>query len=285
MHARELIEVAALAALHGQTLVEHPRQVDRSGVERYWSAAKCRFDRWARALKSMSDPAAADRAAAAPFRDAVLEEVLTGETLSRVWAAVLSARDLRHGQSEAGVVAQSVLLGQQEAGNRALSLLLNGAAIDGASAVRLNHLRRRGERWTDLLVGVVAASEDVCRFAPDPDRAAEFAAEMRSNGNQARRLLLASLRASFASGMVPISPNADLNAEIAAAVVGCFDPDMFDSAGLLRSQWMARLYAAPNETQALLAALFDEPHLALHQSDRPPPPEPAAMFHRRGLRR
>jgi hypothetical protein len=48
------------------------------------------------------------------------------------------------------------------------------------------------------------------------------------------------------------SPNADLNVAIAAAVIGCFGPEFFDSFGLLRSAWLERLQAVPDETLALI---------------------------------
>jgi hypothetical protein len=48
------------------------------------------------------------------------------------------------------------------------------------------------------------------------------------------------------------SPNTDLNLELAAAVLSCFTPEVFDSFGLLHSPWFERLRNSPNETTAAI---------------------------------
>jgi hypothetical protein len=53
--------------------------------------------------------------------------------------------------------------------------------------------------------------------------------------------MLASVRASFREGLCPVSPNADLNARIASSILACFQGELFDSTGLLRSLWLTRL--------------------------------------------
>ena len=104
--------------------------------------------------------------------------------------------------------------------------------------MKLNHLRRRAERWTDLLVGHLARYGDVAEFAIDADRAVEFSRDLefqtdQEGGRQAWPLLQASLRAAFQRGLAPVSPNEDLNAQIASAILSCFPADLFDSTGLV----------------------------------------------------
>ena len=110
----------------------------------------------------------------------VMEEILVSEVLTRVWTAVLCAHDRRHGADDAGPVARSVMLGHVEARHRALTLVVQAEKGTGDScaqrlqgpsgnrrpssfpletAVKLNSLRRRAERWTDVLVGHLAAVE------------------------------------------------------------------------------------------------------------------------------
>ncbi len=271
MHARDLVELAAIVSAHGPVLIRGTRHLSASGIEQYWTQSKCRLDRWGRSLKSFADQADADadpqrREARAPFVRSMFEEILTGEVLTRVWTAVLCVHDRSHGTDAAEPVARSVLIGHLEARHRVLTLLVNGSAIDAETALKLNHLRRRTERWTDLLVGYLCGLHDVSEFAVDPQRAKDFAEDLRyqsklKGGRYAWPLLLASLRAAFRHRLSAISPNVDLNGRIAASILSCFQADLFDSTGLFRSLWMLRLSNAADDAQGMIEDL-----LAVEQS-------------------
>lgn len=265
MHARELIELAALVSAHGPVLIRQTGPISASGIEQYWAKSKCRLDRWGRSLKAFSDGAAEAGSqwskAQWPAIQGVLEEILTGEVLTRVWTAVLCAHDRTQGMQEAEPVARSVLIGQMEARHRVLTLLVRGRGINAEAALKLNQLRRRTERWTDMLVGYLTGPYDVGEFAIDPDRAKDFADDLHyqshlKGGRHVWPLVLASLRAGFHQGLSPSSANADLNAEIAAAILSCFPSDLFDATGLLRSVWLTRLSNATSDAQGLLDDLL-----------------------------
>lgn len=269
MHSRELVELAALASAHGPALLRSGSPfLDIAGLGQYWAASKCRFDRWNRALKTHAtahDEAARGNAASgrlpAGRLQGVLEEILTSEVLTRVWAAVLNAFDQRHGSPENSPIARNVLAGHVEARHRALTLLVRGPGISSHDALSLNWLRRRAERWTDLLVGHLAVEHDVCDVAANPTVAREFAEDLRQHRGwslegQAWPLAMASLRSAFRQGVSAHSPNGDLNGRIAAGVLACLPPDLFDSTGILRSLWMTRISHAADDAQGLIAELF-----------------------------
>ena len=264
MHARELIELAALVSAHGPILVRGDQQIPLGGIEQYWTTSKVRLDHWTRSLKEFARQVDAN----APSRErkwsevrGVLEEILTGEILTRVWAAVLCAYDRNRGSDEAEPIGRSVMIGHSEARHRALTLLSHARGMDARSAVQLNRLRRHAERWTDLLVGRLADIQDVGEFAVDPKRAADFAEDAPSrHGFEASRLawplLLASLRKAFQRELGPISPNADLNAGIAASVLSCFPSELSDSTGLFRSLWLMRITSAAEDASRLIEGLL-----------------------------
>ena len=265
MHARELVELAAIVSAHGPVLVRGHRQLSAASLQQYWTASKCRLDRWARSLKGFAtyaDGAGPQRRRAQwPLVRAVLEEILTGEVLTRVWTAVLCAHDRHHHSDTAEAVARSVLIGHLEARHRVLTLLVRSPMIETEGAVKLNHLRRRTERWTDLLVGHLAGLDKVSQFAVDPQRARQFAEDLRyrSNspaGRQAWPLMLSSLRAAFGEGLRSISPSADLNAQIASSILACFQPELFDSTGLFRSLWLTRLANVTDDAQGMVEDLL-----------------------------
>ncbi len=281
MHARELVELAAIISAHGPVLVRGRGQVSERGIEQYWVASKCRLDRWCRALKAVdmkrlaaaTGPDHRQRQPRPSFPDALLEEILTGEVLTRVWAAVLSAYDRRRGTQEAEPIARSVLIGQLEARHRVLTLLVRASEIDAAWAMRLSGIRRRCERWTDLLVGYLTGLEDVAEFAIDPERARDFAEDLRyrsnlAGGRQAWPLVLSSLRAAFQQGLIGDSPNTDLNAQIASSVLACFPAELFDSTGMFRSLWLMRLTNMVGDTEGMLQSLIamDDSHARLPES-------------------
>ena len=158
------------------------------------------------------------------------------------------------------MIARSVLVGQLEARNRALSLLVNGPALASRHAVRLNRLRRRAECWSDLLVGYLETTVDVSEFGADRNRTRNFHEDFRHQRRREWPLLLTSLRAGFATAFDQRSPNVDLNAEIAASVLSFFPPQLFDANGTLRSQWVSRLLHTTEETQGLIDSLFAIDH-------------------------
>ena len=271
MHARELVELASILSAQGPTLLHGAPRLSDHGVQEYWTASKCRLDRWARNLKSFAADASQLDATAVrvqwPLIRGVLEEILTGEVLTRVWSAVLCLYDRRRGSHEFESLARSIMIGHLEARHRVLMLLVSGPGVDAEGAVKLNHLRRRAERWTDLLVGRLARLGDVSEFAIDAQRALEFSHDLefqtdQPGGRQAWPLLQASLRAAFQRGMVPVSPNEDLNAQIASAILACFPADLFDSTGLFRSLWMHRMANVTSDVQGMIDTLVgSEPSL------------------------
>jgi len=261
MHARELIELAALVAAHGPVLIRGGERISSGGIEQYWTSSKVRLDRWAWSLKDFTRK----KSVGARHRElqwsrvrGVLEEILVGEVLTRVWTTVLCAYDRRRGADEVEPVARSVMIGHMEARHRALTLMVQGPGIEAEAAVKLNRLRHRVERWNDLLIGYLAEMGDVGEFAVDPKRVKEFAQDLhdRGNGRQAWLLLLASLRASFQQGLDEVSPNADLNARIAAGILACFPSELFDSTGLFRSLWLMRLTSIADDTQGMIDELL-----------------------------
>jgi len=265
MHTRELIELAALVSVHGPVLVRASGQIPEKSIEQYWTASKSRLNRWGRTLKSLSSEVA-DRGRRPgpsewPRLRGVLEEIITSEVLTRVWTAVMYAYDRHRGTDQVEPIARSVLIGHLEARHRVLTLLVRGPRIDAAQAVKLNRLRRRTERWTDLLVGYLIGLDDVGQFAIDPDRARDFADDLcyRSRlrgGRFAWPLLLASLRAAFGHGLAPASPNGDLNERIAVSVLSSFQPELFDATGLLRSAWLLRVAGVANDAQGMIDELL-----------------------------
>ncbi len=112
MHSNELVELGAIVAAHGPVLAKSQGQIPRSCIEDYWVASKCRLERWSYALRQFTDQPKPDEAQQThAWRELrpVLEEILTGEVLTRVWTAVACAYDRHQEKSETEPIVRSVI--------------------------------------------------------------------------------------------------------------------------------------------------------------------------------
>jgi hypothetical protein len=263
MHSPELVELAAIVSAHGPALVKSVERLSEQGLEQYWTTSKVRLDRWCRSLRNFATMAGDPkwRQVHWPRIRAIIEEILSSEMLTRVWAGVLCAHDRQHKLDEAEPIARSVMLGHLEARHRVLTLLLNTPGLDLKSAAKLSRLHERCERWTDLLVGYLISLGDLSEFAFDPAPARDFAQDLRDEGVQPGRrmvwpLILASLRGSFRQEFAAETPNADLNQRIAAGILACFPSDVFDSTGQFQSLWLLRLNNSADDAQVMIEELL-----------------------------
>jgi len=265
MHACELVDLAGIVAVHASALIRRESLFPETGLDEYWTASKCRLDRWGHTLKRVAQEAAEQGAVwhdtHAPFVAAVVEEIFCGEILTRVWAALVAAHDRRRSHQHAEPIARSVLIGHLEARHRVLCLLAGDRQLGVQRALRLDSFRRRCDRWSDMLLGYLAGSCEVQEFAVDPQRARDFAADMDEEtgaGNRRRAwpLLRLALQTSFHHGLMPSSPNADLNARIAAGILGCLPGEAFDSTGLLRTLCALRMSQAADDVQGMIEEIL-----------------------------
>jgi hypothetical protein len=263
MQARELVELGAFVAVHGPVMVQGAGRVAQGAVEQYWTAARCRTERWLRILRQMADSSGTlplPPTLAWPRIRPVLEEILTSELLARMWTAACVAYDRERSDQDLEPVARNVLLGHLDARRRLLQLLADGRAIESPQAAELNHLRRRVERWNDMLLAHLAPLVEIDEFAFEVDRARDFADDLRHEQAMTEpsftcQLVLSSLRASFSSGLADRSPNADLNRRIGTAILGCFGDELLDSTGLVRSLWLERISQTASDTQGMIDEL------------------------------
>jgi hypothetical protein len=267
MHVRELVETSCWVADHAPAFVAFSGPIAIEQIETYWAASRCRLDRWSSALKSLSTakisstPTILQRKK--PARMPLIEEILVSEVLTRVWTAVAAAHDQHRMRSELAPVCRSIFIGHLEARNRALQLLVNHNYTALEEAVTLNRLRRRCERWTDLLLSRIAGLVDVKDLAFDIERVGDFQRELgvssgAANSSFAWQLVLGSIRASFASGLTQESPSADLNKNIASSILSCLSSDLFDTTGQLKSTWVHRLERISDDTQGMIDDLMQE---------------------------
>jgi len=272
MHASELAQLAALVAHHTPVLIRSIERTEKNALEQYWVASKTRLDRWLQTLRAHQLRLARTPAASRPRLwqavRPVLDEILLSETLTRVWTAVGCAIDRERDTDDIEPIARSVLVGHLEGRNRALQLIMFGQGLGAEDAVELNRLRRRVERWTDLMLGYVLLEYPATEFAFDQGRVADFADDLRHELQAGTyrtgwELVQSSLSAAFEEECRSLAASSDLNAKIAAGVIGCFDAGVFDTQAAAKFPWQVRMAQVAADTQHMIDQLLsDEPPVA-----------------------
>jgi hypothetical protein len=240
-------------------------------MRQYWTASKCRLDRWSRAIGDFANRTGVEsRRRGWRLLRPVLEEILIGEILTRVWTSVACACDRRAGNEENEPLLLNIWNSHLDARRRVLNLLVSGRGLRMSDAVSLNRLRRRAEKWSDTLLSRVADECPVGRFAFSLRRVRDFARDVRTSPHPdlVWSVLRGSFRVAFQQGLSPRSPNGDLNRQIAASLLTCLNTQSFDSTGLFRSAWLMRLEQTTDDTAGMLEDLLaDDSPPALTRSD------------------
>lgn len=262
MHAIELITLAAKIARGGREWIHCPQPWDHRPLNDYWCVSKIRLDRWFCQLKSCASGMEKGRPRGWSKARALVEEIIASEILTRVWAAAATARDRCGGTNDAEPLVRSILIGHMEARNRALRLLLCTPGVAADDAVALNNLRSQAERWTDLLIGGLLAESDVAEFAFEPDRARDFADDLReshtADTETVWNTMLASLRHGFMQSLSTPAAQAELNAQIYQSVARSFGLSDADAYPLESLDWLQRIEQMTEATEDLIQQLEAE---------------------------
>ena len=263
MYARQLAEIGSWTATFSGTLVFGEPPQSTLAASQYWTASKCRIQRWVTALKMFQHDFHGEQTNHDPWPafEVVVEEIVVSEMLTRIWSAVVSTHDWYHQNDELHGLAHSINVAHIEAKNRALRLMLSNRAANEKVFDRVNVLRRKVESWTDLFLGHLPRTEHPQRFGFQPSRVSDFSLENRHYSNREsstrQQVLVASLAQDLRSSAKSTPANPTLNRKIASGVLACFPGDRFDSTGLPKSARMIWLEKTQEDTQQLLDQLLD----------------------------
>ena len=170
----------------------------------------------------------------------VLSEIFVSEILTRVWGAILTALDWELSCHDYEPIARNVLIGHLDARRRALILLASDGRVSQEHLARVDQIRRRVERWTDLLLGHLVDHYPVEDFAFEPQRAHDFCSQdLLQSANRPRQqawnLVLIGLKMAFPEPAEIDPPNELLQHQIVSSMLQCFPPEAFLGDGPFRS--------------------------------------------------
>jgi hypothetical protein len=268
MHVHQLAELAGLAATNAPALIKGRMLVGETVSQQYWTASRCRLDRWSSSIKKTTRQLSHGSSPASTLElRTTCEEILASEILTRVWAAVARLYDAQHEVELLSPVAHNIYQGHLEARQQVLRVIADDsgldAGLDAEAAVELNRLRRRCERWTDMLVGYLSGLGDVEEYVFDAERMRDFAEDLSygrrmSGGPAAWALLSASLKTIFDTDLAQDSACADLNDQIAAAIMGCYPAGTFDGQESAKDHWFARITRTTADAQGMIDAFLSD---------------------------
>lgn len=260
MHASELIDLAALVALNGRSLIESNSRLDENAVHTYWSASRCRLDRWGRSLRAATTQAAEDDDSPSQAGE-LWEEIVVSEVLTRIVGAFFVAHDQRHNREEVGPIGRNVLHGHVDARRRAVRQIDAAVREGQLTAAPCSELHARAARWSDVLLAYLMPLGSIEEFAFDVERAREFAFDASEHtGSAPQQVANAFLRTSLRLALQPLYNAAgysgDLNSQIACGLAGCFESHEFASFGQLKSAWLERMVRATDDTIMMVENLI-----------------------------
>ena len=263
MHAKQLAELGCWVATNAGSLIYGEADQTMLSSTNYWTASRVRLNRWGTALKmfeeDFEDPSSGHNPW--PALSIVAPEILMSEMLTRIWASVVASHDWYRQSDEMHGLAHSIHIGHIEAKNRAFRVMLKGQDLNQEAFDQQNALRRRLERWTDLFLGQLPSASIAAKFAFDRKRVVDFNEEQIGSIGSEQTIRQKVLTASFATDLLrddtEFGANPELNRQIAAGILTCFQSDRFDSFGLpksVRSIWVEK---SQFDTQMLVDRLVD----------------------------
>lgn len=162
-------DLAFVASLAAPTVARTSGWPSSRGLERFWEAVRQLRLGWQQKLPETPGPGA--------LPCEVLAEILVTELPIRVWATVLlCGRDATH-RDDLHQIVKHAVAGLEHVRRRMYRQLLNAPDPSDPRCRAVESLRRRCDRWIDLLAGPAALSADVWDFVCDPRRARDFAEE------------------------------------------------------------------------------------------------------------
>lgn len=189
---------------------------------------------------------------------ALLHEVFATELLTRTWAATATVMDRVRGHREIEPYASSVFLAHQDARHRCMRLVVKAHRLDAERGRSFDQIRRRAERWCDMLLSRLSLAVDVSRWAFDMDRVLDFRGSLFSENQQATadELMMASLINSRFTRDSDACLHPQLNDRIVGSLLAAFGPDTFDATGPFRALWQTRLSHRSHDIAGMISQIL-----------------------------
>lgn len=245
LNVKSLAEVAWLASQVGRRMIAAQSPPTAPTLREFWQSTRALQQHWDELLDSL-----APSDIATPQFKEVATQLFTTEMLVRVWATILGRIDQNTGGNDLTRIVANAVSGLLRIRNRLVTLLLS-PSVPAAWGADLDRLRRRCDRWTDLLIGTICGRDEFFQFAFNPDRARDFAEESREAGSSTSHpvelLVAAGVRLSFLGQLPEVAFNSPAFEQLIRAILGSLPTAAFEQDGSLRFQCLQNNAAVQDE--------------------------------------
>jgi len=158
----------------------------------------------------------------------LVEEVLLSQLFARIWAALLTVHDQKNQVEKSERqqdIGKQIVNSHSESANRAMELLKSLLPSNHPRAEIVNRLRRRTERWTDMLIAQMAENVDLFFYAFDENRVRDIiAVNSRAKDRPTVGMLIGGVQAAqIECSRIGYSPRR--NEQLACVALGCLPSD------------------------------------------------------------
>lgn len=262
---RQIAETAAFASARSTFLIESTAAIPDQHLHDYWKCCRGRTMDWLRNLDGLISEAAVtppeDHLRLWSSAEPLIAEVFVTEILTRVWAAILTSADLHRKDAVGGPIARHTLKGHTEARNRCLTLMASSLQVPIVKMSQVDRLRRKSERWSDLLIGHLVLNYQLDEFAFETSRSLDFGqSQMReiiaATDEPVWEFVLAGVRLAFSSVDTVAAPSDTWNRGVVRSVLGSFPADSFDGTGTFKSVRRVRIERPQRDSNKVSDALL-----------------------------
>jgi hypothetical protein len=234
---RSLGEVAWLASRVGRQMISAKAEPAGSALRDFWQSLRSLQQSWTATLDRLAEGVETDE----NTLENVAVSLFTTEMAARVWATILAGIDQETGKSDLSRIALNSVNGLMQVRHQLMSRILALPVDQMSRAASLDRIRRRCDRWTDLLIGHVMGHEDIVDFAFDPERARDFAEECRGEepgekGSPVELLVEAGLRLGFLGQLPDTALTSPQFQTLIQSILICLPQQAFERDGSLISR-------------------------------------------------
>ena len=176
MHCSQLNIMTTVLIANHTTFLRNDLERMALLAQQYWTMSRNRVGHWNEQLyhtmlRCQAGEIKSDQRIAESMR--LVEEVLLSQLYTRVWGGLLALYDHQNqlgDEDRLSGLGLSIVSCHEDASNRALEILTQLSESGHPRTDVVNRLRRRIERWTDMLLAQISRTADLSEFAFDAIR-------------------------------------------------------------------------------------------------------------------
>ena len=245
LSAKSLAELALVVSQAAPGILKETGAPSSESIREFWRSNRLLQKRWMNELDAGTNA----RSQEIELFERLAPRVFTSEILIRTFGSLLAAFDRRLGTDDLTRVARNVVSGLLQIRMTVLSQLLAVPENYRDRVLKIDRLRRRCDRWNDLLVGTIGIKDECFDFAFDPDRARDFGeesmfAETEFGSRPFEHLVSAGLRGTFLQHLSNQNFDEPEFLILTKSILSCIPRQALHRDGSFRTSLERRIYSS-----------------------------------------